>query len=175
MTEETKYIVKPRVFLGKVWEYAWGALRPVTKVAMAAFASLTTVMVFAETGMLGWAGVQTAHPYSLWEVVYLCAATTLTIGSGDVSPHTWIGQAASLLLGGLGLLCMGIIVTLCIWALEGAQEPVEPTSGGAQGNPNNTGTSGGASCADALGGETPQSYTIKTESSLKSFIYSKIT
>ena len=57
-------------------------------------------------------------PQSFGEALYLSAVTALTIGYGDLVPHTVIGRCLSLGLALLGIMLTGIIAAVAVKALE---------------------------------------------------------
>jgi voltage-gated potassium channel len=57
-------------------------------------------------------------PQGFGETLYLCAVTALTIGYGDLVPHTVIGRCLSLGLALLGILLTGIVAGVAVKALE---------------------------------------------------------
>jgi voltage-gated potassium channel len=57
-------------------------------------------------------------PQGFGEALYLSAVTALTIGYGDLVPHTVIGRCLSLGLALLGILLTGIVAGVAVKALE---------------------------------------------------------
>jgi len=50
--------------------------------------------------------------------LYLAFITALTIGYGDLTPHTNLGKIISILLGTVGMIFVGIMVAAAIKSLE---------------------------------------------------------
>jgi voltage-gated potassium channel len=90
-----------------------GAIALVLLLILFAFAGLAAVVYFAENGQ---------HfpnsPSSFAESLYFSAVTALTIGYGDLVPHSILGRCASLLLGLLGITLTGIVAAAAVRALE---------------------------------------------------------
>jgi voltage-gated potassium channel len=57
-------------------------------------------------------------PQSFGEALYLSAVTALTVGYGDLVPHTAIGRCLSLCLALLGIMLTGIFAAVAVKALE---------------------------------------------------------
>jgi voltage-gated potassium channel len=57
-------------------------------------------------------------PQGFGEVLYLSAVTALTIGYGDLVPHTVIGRCLSLGLALLGIMLTGIVAAVAFKAIE---------------------------------------------------------
>ena len=57
-------------------------------------------------------------PQGFGEALYLSAVTALTVGYGDLVPHTVIGRWLSLGLALLGIMLTGIIAAVAVKALE---------------------------------------------------------
>ena len=53
-----------------------------------------------------------------FEALYLSFITALTIGYGDLTPHSPLGKLISIILGIIGIIFSGIIVAAAIKALE---------------------------------------------------------
>ncbi len=56
----------------------------------------------------------------LGETVYFCAITALTIGYGDVVPTTTFGRIDALLLGLLGMLMTGLVISAAVRGVQAA-------------------------------------------------------
>jgi len=54
----------------------------------------------------------------LFEGVYHALITALTIGYGDITPHTSLGMILSVFIGIIGMVATGIIVALAIQAVR---------------------------------------------------------
>lgn len=64
-----------------------------------------------------------AEGLSLGAAAYLTLITALTIGYGDVTPVTGVGQAASVVAGLVGVVFVGIVVAVANRALaQGVEE-----------------------------------------------------
>jgi voltage-gated potassium channel len=57
-------------------------------------------------------------PQGFGEALYLSAVTALTVGYGDLVPHTVIGRCLSLGLALLGIMLTGIVAAAAVKALE---------------------------------------------------------
>jgi voltage-gated potassium channel len=57
-------------------------------------------------------------PQGFGEALYLSAVTALTVGYGDLVPHTLIGRCLSLGLALLGIMLTGIVAAVAVKALE---------------------------------------------------------
>ncbi len=55
---------------------------------------------------------------SFWDSVYLSLITGLTIGYGDITPVTFIGQLMSICEGFIGLVFIGLNVAIATLALK---------------------------------------------------------
>jgi voltage-gated potassium channel len=55
---------------------------------------------------------------SLLDSIYFALVTALTIGYGDIVPCTLLGKVASIFIGVLGVVIMGILVAASVRALE---------------------------------------------------------
>jgi voltage-gated potassium channel len=90
-----------------------GAVSPALVLIFVLYLGLTCVVYFAERGQ---------HfdnsPASFGESLYFSAITALTIGYGDLVPHSFIGRCASVLLALMGITLTGIIAAAAVRALE---------------------------------------------------------
>jgi voltage-gated potassium channel len=77
------------------------------------FIGLAAVVFFADGGLQ-----LPNSAKSFGESLYFSAVTALTIGYGDIVPHTFLGRTASLLLGLLGITLTGIIAGAAVRALQ---------------------------------------------------------
>ena len=62
---------------------------------------------------------------SAWKSIYLAFITALTIGYGDVTPHTHRAKVVSVMIGLLGLIITGLIVAAAIKSAEATIEEIE--------------------------------------------------
>ncbi|NCC53294.1 MAG: two pore domain potassium channel family protein [Spartobacteria bacterium] len=74
---------------------------------------------------------------SFCAAVYFAGVTALTIGYGDIVPHTAMGKGLCLLMGILGVITTGIIVAIALQAIKITYETllVKPDNSQAKGNP----------------------------------------
>ena len=90
-----------------------GAVRGVIALLVACFFALAILLYFAELHQ---------HfensPQGFGEVLYLGAVTALTVGYGDLVPHTLTGRCLSLCLALLGIMLTGIFAAVAFKALE---------------------------------------------------------
>ena len=61
-----------------------------------------------------------AEGLPIGQAVYLVLITALTIGYGDVTPETALGQTVSVVTGVIGILITGIVVAVVVRALSEA-------------------------------------------------------
>jgi voltage-gated potassium channel len=59
---------------------------------------------------------------TLGEAIYLTAITGLTVGYGDIVPTTTLGRIASVVIGLVGVIYVGIVVAVATRALAQAVE-----------------------------------------------------
>jgi voltage-gated potassium channel len=74
-----------------------------------------------------------AEDLTMGEALYLAAITGLTVGYGDLVPTTTVGRIASVVIGFVGVIYVGIVVAVATRALAQAVEERkrhEPSSGG---------------------------------------------
>jgi voltage-gated potassium channel len=76
------------------------------------FAGLAAVVYLADGGL------HANSPSSFAESLYFSAVTALTIGYGDLVPHSFLGRCASLMLGLVGITLTGIITAAAVRALQ---------------------------------------------------------
>lgn len=79
------------------------------------------VCFFALAALLYFAELHQHFPNSpkgFGEVLYLSAVTALTVGYGDLVPHTAIGRCLSLLLALQGIMLTGIFAAAAVKSLE---------------------------------------------------------
>jgi voltage-gated potassium channel len=95
--------------------------------------ALLVVCFFTLAGLLYFAELHQHFqnsPQGFGESLYLSAVTALTIGYGDLVPHTVIGRCLSLGLALLGIMLTGIIAAVAVKALEVQyREKSEPPRG----------------------------------------------
>jgi voltage-gated potassium channel len=77
------------------------------------FFALAVLLYFAE-----WHQHFQNSPQGFGEALYLSAVTALTVGYGDLVPHTVIGRCLSLGLALLGIMLTGIFAAAAVKALE---------------------------------------------------------
>ena len=59
-----------------------------------------------------------AEKIDFWNAQYLSFVTALTIGYGDLTPHTPFGKVISIMLAIIGMVFMGIMTAAAIKSLE---------------------------------------------------------
>jgi voltage-gated potassium channel len=59
-----------------------------------------------------------AEGLSFGYTLYFTAVTALTVGYGDITPTTAIGRIVSVVVGVVGVICVGIVVAVATRALE---------------------------------------------------------
>jgi voltage-gated potassium channel len=104
-------MLNPLRFLQKFFSVL-GAVSLVLLLLLGIFIGLAAVVFFAD------AGLHHNAPSSFGESLYFSAVTALTIGYGDIVPHSFLGRSASLLLGLLGITLTGIIAAAAVRALQ---------------------------------------------------------
>jgi voltage-gated potassium channel len=67
--------------------------------------------------LIGAGIIAQAEGLTYWEALYLTFVTALTIGYGDIVPHTVVGRITCLIMGMFGLMLFGIIVAVTNRAL----------------------------------------------------------
>ena len=105
-------MLNPFRFLG-VFLSILGILGWVIAFLVVCFFALAVLVYFAE--------LQQHFPNSprgFGEVLYLSAVTALTVGYGDLVPHTVIGRCLSLCLALQGIMLTGIFAAAAVKALE---------------------------------------------------------
>ena len=55
---------------------------------------------------------------SLLDSIYFASITALTVGYGDIVPHTLLGKVAAVFIGLVGVIIMGILVAASVQALK---------------------------------------------------------
>jgi Trk-type K+ transport system membrane component len=63
-----------------------------------------------------------AEDLALGEALYVTAITGLTVGYGDIVPTTTVGRSVSVVMGFVGVICVGIVVAIATRALAQAVE-----------------------------------------------------
>jgi voltage-gated potassium channel len=61
-----------------------------------------------------------AEDLTIGEAVYLTAITGLPVGYGDITPTTTLGRIASVVIGFVGVIYVGIVVAIVTRALAQA-------------------------------------------------------
>jgi voltage-gated potassium channel len=89
------------------------------------FFALAVLLYFAE-----WHQHLQNSPQGFGEVLYLSAVTALTIGYGDLVPHTVVGRCLSLGLALLGIMLTGIVAAVAVKALEAQYREKSEAPGG---------------------------------------------
>jgi hypothetical protein len=59
---------------------------------------------------------------SLFDALYFGGITGMSIGYGDFTPHTYIGKILALIIGFIGLITTGIVVSAALEALRIASD-----------------------------------------------------
>ncbi len=72
---------------------------------------LLLVLVFCSVLLMA------AEGLAFGEVLYLTAITALTVGYGDITPTTASGRIVAVVIGFVGVICVGIIVAVANRAL----------------------------------------------------------
>ncbi len=73
--------------------------------------------LFITVVLLG-AIISIVEKIDFWDAQYFSFITALTIGYGDVTPHTLLGKVMSILLGIIGMIFIGIMVAAAIKSIE---------------------------------------------------------
>lgn len=73
--------------------------------------------LFITVVLLG-AIISIVEKIDFWDSQYFSFITALTIGYGDVTPHTLLGKVMSILLGIIGMIFIGIMVAAAIKSIE---------------------------------------------------------
>jgi voltage-gated potassium channel len=105
-------MLSPVRFLHKLFTVL-GAVFLVLLFLLGGFFTLALVIYFAERGQH-----LPNSPTGFAESLYFSAVTALTIGYGDLVPHTLIGRCASILLALIGVTLTGIVAAAAVRALE---------------------------------------------------------
>ena len=89
------------------------------KIYFSLLASAIDVLLslFAAVVLLG-AIMSIVEKIDFWTAQYFSFITALTIGYGDITPHTPLGKAVSILLGIIGMIFTGIMIAAAIKSLE---------------------------------------------------------
>ncbi|HEY2675808.1 MAG TPA: potassium channel family protein [Steroidobacteraceae bacterium] len=90
-----------------------GAVSLVLLLLLGLFFVLATVVYFAEKGQHF-----NNSPASFAEALYFSAITALTVGYGDIVPHSFVGRCVSVLLALLGITLTGIVAGAAVRALQ---------------------------------------------------------
>jgi len=75
------------------------------------------LLVFLMAGAVTIAGVE---DIPIGEAVYFSFITGLTVGYGDIAPHTTIGRIVSVVLGFIGIVFSGMVVAIAVHAVREA-------------------------------------------------------
>jgi voltage-gated potassium channel len=105
-------MLNPFRFLQKLF-FVLGAVSMVLLLLLGGFLVLAVVIYLAERGQH-----LPNSPTGFAETLYFSAVTALTIGYGDLVPHTLIGRCASILLALIGITLTGIVAAAAVRALE---------------------------------------------------------
>jgi voltage-gated potassium channel len=105
-------MLNPFRFLGIFFSFL-GTVGWVIALLVVCFFALAVLLYFAELHQHS-----QNSPQGFGEVLYLSAVTAMTIGYGDLVPHTVIGRCLSLGLALLGLMLTGIIAAVAVKVLE---------------------------------------------------------
>ena len=76
------------------------------------FLALLLLLAVAAVVFMVW------EDWALGEAVYFTLTTALTIGFGDITPHTVLGRFLAPLVGLIGILMTGIFIAVAVRALE---------------------------------------------------------
>lgn len=76
----------------------------------------------------------------IFEGIYHALITALTIGYGDITPHTRLGMVLSVFMGIIGMVATGIIVALAFQAVKISYESVHGKGLTITGEPDNKDT-----------------------------------
>ena len=75
--------------------------------------------------LLGAAVIAGVEEIPIGEAVYFSFITGLTVGYGDIAPHTTVGRGVSVALGFVGILFTGLVVAVLVRAVREAWEESE--------------------------------------------------
>jgi hypothetical protein len=75
------------------------------------------LLAFLMAGAVTIAGVE---DIPIGEAVYFSFITGLTVGYGDIAPHTTIGRIVSVALGFIGIVFSGMVVAIAVHAVREA-------------------------------------------------------
>jgi len=75
------------------------------------------LLAFLIAGAVTIAGVE---DIPIGEAVYFSFITGLTVGYGDIAPHTTIGRIVSVALGFIGIVFSGMVVAIAVHAVREA-------------------------------------------------------
>jgi len=104
----SKEMSKIARFLGHVFEMSWHL-----RVVYIGFLALMLV---------GSAVIAGVEDIPIGEAVYFSFITGLTVGYGDIAPHTTVGRVVSVALGFVGILFTGLVVAILVRAIREAWE-----------------------------------------------------
>jgi voltage-gated potassium channel len=100
-----------------------GAVRYVLLLLFAGFLVLLVLLYLAERHQ-----PFENSPHSFADTLYLAAVTALTVGYGDLVPHTVAGRCLSLLMALQGITLTGVIAAAAVRALEEEYRESPPSS-----------------------------------------------
>ena len=72
--------------------------------------------------ILGAGAIALYENIPLGEAIYFSFITGLTIGYGDIAPHTTVGRIVSVALGFIGIIFTGLVVAVIVRAVHEAWE-----------------------------------------------------
>ena len=70
--------------------------------------------------LVGAVAIAAAEKISIGEAVYFSFITGLTVGYGDIAPHTTVGRIVGVLLGFVGILFTGLVIAVEVKAVREA-------------------------------------------------------
>ena len=80
------------------------------------------LLAFLMAGAVTIAGVE---DIPIGEAVYFSFITGLTVGYGDIAPHTTIGRIVSVALGFIGIVFSGMVVAIAVHAVREAWDELQ--------------------------------------------------
>ena len=79
-------------------------------------------LIFFATLVIGAGVIAMLENMPFQEALYFSFITGLTIGYGDITPHTPVGRIVSVALGIAGILFSGLVVAITVRAVQNAYE-----------------------------------------------------